>query len=268
MKRKMRTTVYSLMGVALLLPSVGLANVSNVCSQGVGIPPFLSSGAKPNLLMVLDNSGSMLDAAYGKTGDIKDDDGNLIPNPDKGDTNLQYQRCMDGDYEIYDYKFANNKVNSSELIATVTGYDSTATYSGYFVQGKWYKWMDGEYSSWQTGTVYSVGTRVYANGNIYKAIAVVAQDGKSTGVNINQDTGIEWDKIYSKEQWSSILTYAAGEYVWSGPLLYRSKKDDNKGNKPDNDTGDNWEPEIPHGKVTRIIQQVILSPTKVFFTRH
>ena len=36
---------------------------ANVCQEGLGIPPFLSSGADPNLLLLLDNSGSMLDMA-------------------------------------------------------------------------------------------------------------------------------------------------------------------------------------------------------------
>jgi len=40
------------------------ATVSGACSQGPGIPPFLSSSADPNLLLILDNSGSMLDEAY------------------------------------------------------------------------------------------------------------------------------------------------------------------------------------------------------------
>ncbi len=42
-------------------PATGSADV---CSQGTGLPPFLSAGADPNLLLLLDNSGSMLDLAY------------------------------------------------------------------------------------------------------------------------------------------------------------------------------------------------------------
>ncbi|MCW5200420.1 hypothetical protein VU07_01185, partial [Desulfobulbus sp. F4] len=50
--------------------SSGSSDPGCTCSEGTGMPPFLSSGAKPNLLMVLDNSGSMLDAAYSKVGPI------------------------------------------------------------------------------------------------------------------------------------------------------------------------------------------------------
>ena len=38
--------------------------VDGVCGAGIGIPPFLSSGVNPNLLLVIDNSASMLDTAY------------------------------------------------------------------------------------------------------------------------------------------------------------------------------------------------------------
>ena len=46
-----------------LFPPVVQAE-EDVCSRGTGLPPFLGSGVDPNLLLVLDNSGSMLDLAY------------------------------------------------------------------------------------------------------------------------------------------------------------------------------------------------------------
>ncbi|MCI5207542.1 MAG: hypothetical protein D3910_01835, partial [Candidatus Electrothrix sp. ATG2] len=99
MKKILRATAYSLVGAALLLPQAGLA--VDVCTEGLGIPPFLSSGAKPNLLMVLDNSGSMLDAAYSKSGTLVDSNGNPITS--SGKVELTYQRCLDGDYDITEY---------------------------------------------------------------------------------------------------------------------------------------------------------------------
>lgn len=38
--------------------------IGGACTEGNGVPPFLSSGADPNLLLILDNSGSMLDMGY------------------------------------------------------------------------------------------------------------------------------------------------------------------------------------------------------------
>ncbi|MCJ7600427.1 MAG: hypothetical protein MUO63_02870, partial [Desulfobulbaceae bacterium] len=45
-----------------LLPSY--ASAIDVCSLGTGEPPFLSYGVRSNLLLLFDNSGSMLDLAY------------------------------------------------------------------------------------------------------------------------------------------------------------------------------------------------------------
>jgi len=34
------------------------------CASGNAVPPFLSTGSKPNLLLMIDNSASMYDLAY------------------------------------------------------------------------------------------------------------------------------------------------------------------------------------------------------------
>jgi len=46
--------------------SMPLSAYAAVCSEGTGLPPFLSAGTDPNLLLILDNSGSMLDLAMSK----------------------------------------------------------------------------------------------------------------------------------------------------------------------------------------------------------
>ncbi|MHB1349582.1 MAG: PilC/PilY family type IV pilus protein [Desulfobulbaceae bacterium] len=45
----------------------------STCSEGIGEPPFLSFGVKSNLLIVLDNSGSMYDPAYVETAGTCED---------------------------------------------------------------------------------------------------------------------------------------------------------------------------------------------------
>ncbi|MCI5222100.1 MAG: hypothetical protein D3924_05370, partial [Candidatus Electrothrix sp. AR4] len=184
MKKTIRTSIYLLAGAAILSPTVGLADV---CGEGIGIPPFLSSGAKPNLLMVLDNSGSMLDAAYSKTGKILDNAGNVVT--DSAGTEMSYQRCMDGDYTITEYDNQGNET----LVATVTGYEDTTIYGGYFNNDQWYQWTEATgtyaYSSWQSGTTYSIGDRVHDYGNIYVATSA----GTAAGSTIDKDTGVEWD---------------------------------------------------------------------------
>jgi len=39
-------------------------SASGICASGNAVPPFLSGGVDPNLLLIIDNSGSMLDLAY------------------------------------------------------------------------------------------------------------------------------------------------------------------------------------------------------------
>ena len=77
-----------LLAVFCLRP--GEVSAVDACSEGIGIPPFLSSGADPNLLLMLDNSGSMLDVAYLQK-EWKDSDGD-------GVSELEVRQCFDDGY--------------------------------------------------------------------------------------------------------------------------------------------------------------------------
>ncbi|WP_417913957.1 hypothetical protein [Candidatus Electronema sp. JM] len=217
----MKKTIYAALScaaAALLLPAAG-RTADSVCSSGVGIPPFLSSGAKPNLLMVLDNSGSMLDAAYSKQGLIYQANG-TTPVMINNSLQAQYQRCMDGDYDIVDVSSNGTRTN----ITTVTGYDNTYSYGGYFKNDAWYTWADvtDTYrgSEWKSGTAYTVNTRVQAFGNIYEATTA----GTSNGTTIDKDTGVTWRKLSatvpSLTQWGAGITYPPKSFTWYGPQLY------------------------------------------------
>ncbi len=85
MKNISRAFKFFWAGMALLFfLSLPAATVyAGVCSEGTGIPPFLSSGADANLLLLLDNSGSMLDMVY-----VDNDN-----------------RCFDETYEV-DFQYA------------------------------------------------------------------------------------------------------------------------------------------------------------------
>ena len=214
---------------AFLIVSTCLFAVSvraNVCSQGTGIPPFLSSGTKPNLLMLLDNSGSMLDMAYSS---------------DRVDST-----CLDGDYEIVSY---DNQGNQS-VEETVTGYEPGTVYGGYFESNKWYKWTTGDLPQWQNNTVYTPGTWVYEYGNIYEASCPNAVAScTSSGINIEEDTGVDWDQFFYIAKWANNRDYPAGSFVWSGPQLYYTETggtsldpDDTNGFNLPGDTAIDWTP--------------------------
>ncbi|MDM8535697.1 PilC/PilY family type IV pilus protein [Desulfobacterales bacterium HSG17] len=83
------------------------------CSDNFAVPPFLSAGVDPNLLLIIDNSGSMYDMAY-------------IDSSDDAST------CVDGRYD------------GTTFTSSYTTYDSSADstwYAGYFDLGTWYEYI-------------------------------------------------------------------------------------------------------------------------------
>ncbi|MFC1831923.1 hypothetical protein ACFL0S_07880, partial [Thermodesulfobacteriota bacterium] len=135
---------YSL--VLILSLSVWSAtSLANVCSDGIALPPFLDAGADPNLLLVLDNSGSMLDAAY-----------------------------IDDTTQCVDTLFLKVR---DEVDPTVINDDLSLIYAGNFERTDeagdpiWYRWIpnpDG-IEEWQTGECYGDGELLYAEGGFYQA---------------------------------------------------------------------------------------------------
>ncbi|MCI5116437.1 MAG: hypothetical protein D3913_00445 [Candidatus Electrothrix sp. LOE1_4_5] len=241
MKRTVQRVWLVLIGAMLLYGLVPCTGLANVCSQGTGVPPFLSSGAKPNLLMVLDNSGSMLDAAYSKSGKLVDANGNYITSGSGNNAvDLTYQRCLDGDYDISEYDNSGNET----VRATVVGYEDNTTYGGYFQSDQWYQWEwktgTYAYSSWKSGQQYEVGDRVFDYGNIYEA----ANAGTATGQTIDKDSAITWNHILYMPRWTNSTIYGAGSFVWYSNQLYYTANggtsndaDDTDGLKLSDDTG-------------------------------
>jgi type IV pilus assembly protein PilY1 len=158
---------------------------ADTCSEGSGIPPFLSSGVAPNMLLIIDNSGSMLDMAYVD----QDTDGT---GPDKKDL------CFDNNY------------------------DPTINYVGYFETDDWYVWKLGAtpwtssknmvgdpwVATWEQGTAYTAGEIVYANGALYRAeISGAANDPTPrNGYNLNEDEGVDWLRVSQSNTVSTLPT--------------------------------------------------------------
>jgi type IV pilus assembly protein PilY1 len=138
-----------------LFPTAGSGQV---CGKGVGVPPFLSSGSSANLMMVLDNSGSMLDLAYVNAATQCFDETYTSAKPYAGyfEENAWYTWESDGE-----------KWNS-----TATGSDS---------------WV----AHWKQAKTYAAGDIVYANGGLYKATRNGSSDDTkpNDGLNISDDTG-------------------------------------------------------------------------------
>ncbi|MCI5210161.1 MAG: hypothetical protein D3910_15505 [Candidatus Electrothrix sp. ATG2] len=144
-----------LLSMCGLFPTDGF---SQVCGKGVAVPPFLSSGASANLMMVLDNSGSMLDMAY-----------------------------VDADTQCFDETYTSSK--------TYAGYfEEDSWYTWQSDTAHWDATASGSDSwvaHWKQNTSYTDGQIVYANGGLYKATRNGISDDANAndGLNISGDTG-------------------------------------------------------------------------------
>lgn len=194
---------FLVLGFWLLSVSPGHAQL-DVCSEGVGLPPFLSAGANPNLLLFLDNSGSMLDMAYLDQGCVALD---AQGEPIEGDVpckeicavegtytevacieeNGEYLADPDGD-GVFDaaadmkYVADTNGDGTYDANATLisqTCYDNNylydpeemavdplTTYEGYFEPNTWYVW-EGSFAPWYKTYTYAI--RTWSPGEVYPA---------------------------------------------------------------------------------------------------
>jgi len=147
-----------------IVPKDALA--ADVCSQGVGIPPFLTAGADPNLLLLLDNSGSMLDMAYTKAA----------------------TQCFDDSYDP-----AKTYAGYFEKDSWYVWETGTRAWNDTLKNLTTDPWV----APWKQGVSYLEGQIVYANGGLYKAYTSgMSNDAKPRdGYNLSDDTGVVWDEV-------------------------------------------------------------------------
>lgn len=200
---------------AVLCGPTGPASAANdVCSAGTGIPPFLSSGADPNLLLVIDNSGSMLDMAY-----VDEETYKLPPTADIGDLDPNYKKtCSDNGY-LKEQKADDWVTNPAKV------------YAGYFDKNTWYKWEEPEDGSttWKAKKSYETGDIVWSNGRLYEAACTPmapATDCASAGLSLETDTGagLTWVAIDPADiaQWDSTKPYSAGDMVAYQGMVFKA----------------------------------------------
>ncbi len=113
--------------------SVGAQNMADYCS----VPPFVGNLVEPNVLIILDNSGSMLWAAY-------DDDNNPSNICNSYDSTVQY-------YGLFDPEKRYNYVGGSS--------------DGYFVENPTGSWS-GNFLNWIAMTRWDVARKVLTGGRV------------------------------------------------------------------------------------------------------
>ncbi len=226
-----KRTRICILPVLLFLTVFGFLSTSShaaitdaVCSEGTGIPPFLSAGADPNLLLILDNSGSMLDTAY------------LDPYDDNDADTDPENRCFDDTFL------------SSRTDATTYVTDLEKEYAGYYEKDTWYLWVDATSTNstrWAEDT-YNDGAMVFDHGVFYTADCSGDATCTSTvgATSIDKDLAINWIPIGGAglDPYQNGKVYAADSYVkYESQLYYAATGGTANGAKPSADTGISWE---------------------------
>ena len=167
-------------------------------SRGVSEPPFLSYGIKSNLLLLLDNSGSMLDMAYaGEEGQCFDD-GYLETDP-----TLEYAGYFKHDsWYVWRESYYQDSTNARPYL-TDRAYPSV--------------------SYWKKNTSYANGELVIDNGIFYKATCAsgaASCTSSPTAPNLSQDNIINWLPATNVSSWTAGRTYTAGSFIKHKGQLY------------------------------------------------
>ncbi|MCI5144471.1 MAG: hypothetical protein D3923_02855, partial [Candidatus Electrothrix sp. AR3] len=237
MKRK----IILFLAGAVLLPTVSLANV---CSDGVGLPPFLASGAKPNLLMVLDNSGSMLDAAYNEDGSFCFDDSYDSAAAYAGYfqnskwyqwTEATYPPWENGkEYAVGDRVYVNGIIWESLTTDTSNGTtvndDDKVDWKRIFTIKKWANEVE-----------YKIDDIVWSGPQLYKALnnATSKDFIASDGINLAGDLIVKWEAVDST--WINGKSYSKGDIVsYQGRLYEAAGNGTASGTGQYDDSGVSW----------------------------
>ncbi|MFZ5760449.1 MAG: hypothetical protein ACOY32_12600 [Thermodesulfobacteriota bacterium] len=246
MKRCARYLVRGLLIAGLILPITPAGAIgADPCSTGLGEPPFLSFGVRANLLLMLDNSGSMLDLAYvGEAGECVDNSYSPaiqyagIYSPDK------WYRWTEG---VQPWKsgttYAVGALVYSEGIfykaTAATGLPSTGVEIGFDSQVTWAP----AYSIpvWRHGTLYPTKSFVQYEGQLYYSSAggTANDTDPADGLDIYDDTGVAWAPVEST--WRDGAAYLVGAIVSDGGMLFKATSSGTaNGTGVWDDSGVNW----------------------------
>jgi hypothetical protein len=108
---------------------------SDVCSDGIASPPFVAQGLDANLLMIIDNSGSMFDLAY--VPETAAEQGYCYD--ESYDDTKTYTGYFDTDtVEWYVYNTATWQFEEETEVNVKTQYDAKVIAGGTVYKGGWY----------------------------------------------------------------------------------------------------------------------------------
>ncbi|MCK5340376.1 MAG: hypothetical protein KAJ60_04835, partial [Desulfobulbaceae bacterium] len=203
----------------------GVATAQDVCSDGVGLPPFLAGSVAPNLLLLFDNSASMFDPSY--------------------DHHTDPGFCYDTTY-ISSSLWTVGTVYAAGSIVSENGYwyytAAGGTAAGTGVAGDTGVTDWALVSTWADDTYYPPGSIIGDSGAWYKT----ALGGKSDGTSRATDTGVtDWTATpdaLAANAWTNGDVYDAGDIVSDSGVLYQTAEGGTATSVDviANDTGVDW----------------------------
>lgn len=229
--------------LALFCVAVTVSAARATCSAGAGEPPFLSYGVETNLLMLLDNSGSMLDPAYPleKTTQCFDNTFNpVLPYVGNYQETAWYEWVEGiGSWKRGTLYGAGSLVyENGAIYQTLTGGTSSTTAANLYADAA-LDWEPVLHPVWKPGRTYRAGA--YVVGPLTGRWFYSANGGTSSGTAISPDTdtGVSWTAI---ETWSPGTTHTKGDRVFWKNVLYQSATSGkSSGVSPLNDRGVSWQ---------------------------
>lgn len=258
MQRDHRGKLRTILACALALLCVaGMASVARAaCDVGKGEPPFLSYGMQHNLLMLLDNSGSMLDPAYPLEKTTQCFDNSFNPaSPYVG--NYQEKAWYEWVEGIGSWKRGTQYgagslvYENGAIYQNLTGGTSSTTAANLYADAA-LDWEPVLRPVWKKGTSYRPGAYVVGllTGRWFYTKDGGTSSTSSTALSPDTDTGVAWTPI---ETWTtqeatasgiSSKVYEVGDRVFWKNVLYRAVTASNQpssGSSPLNDRAVGWE---------------------------
>ncbi|MGD9105405.1 MAG: PilC/PilY family type IV pilus protein [Desulfobacterales bacterium] len=229
---------------------------ADYCGNDVAVPPFLSSGVDPNLLLLIDNSGSMIDLAYVETDSQCFDDtyNNTTTYAGYFERNVVYAYNFSGEYfEVY------------SPASHWTGKDSSG---GWYYNG--YVWMlldstptptafvaSGNFFNWAMASKFDIEKEILTGGKYDSSNSRLVMESrgcldrryiKKVQVTDHLNGGTKYLTLAIRppneeefDPWENGTAYAAGDIINDfGELYIATSSGTSNGTSVDDDTGVSW----------------------------
>ncbi len=231
---------------------------ADYCGNDVAVPPFLVRAVDPNLLLLIDNSGSMIDMAYVKNDSQCYDD------------TYNHSTTYAGYFErnvLYAYNFSGDYFEIYSAAAHWTGKDHTG---GWYFNG--YVWMlldstpiptafvaYGNFFNWVTASKFDVQKEILTGGKYDSTHNRLVMESrgcldrrytKQVQVNDNINGGTKYLTLSVRppreqrfDSWENLTAYSVGDIVNDvGELYIATSAGTSSGTNTSDDTGVSWSP--------------------------